>query len=421
MPGTRSKPVALDLRASRETACDRWNELWNRAGDRVAAPERGDEMKDAIDLTERLRALLEEHGATALLRAISASSRGIAEKADDQVTWLNASLAADVAAESLENGCGFAENEDEEDETSDDDDPDDTPNETSAPEPAGAARPDRAPTPNEGASMMKRDIPTPANVTHWRVQRRVDGADNQAMSWGTNGVMLEQFPIRDLSYDTIRSRWGAGKYVIYWFGPRDGENRSKILPMGGGIKVHLVDPPAEAPAPPRSEVPAASGSSSELLAALSALRPPNPSTTPPVGGGTDMAVVLQVLAFMEDSRERQARAAEARLQAEREIMMERERLASKERIAQLEANAHAAARGGGRGVDTEALAEVIGRKVQEVIEGSGDDDDSAALATRPSDVATIANALKETIAPLVTMFIQNAMTKPSGNGSNGSN
>ena len=102
-------------------------------------------------------------------------------------------------------------------------------------------------------------------------------------------------------------------------------------------------------------------------------------------------------------------------------MMERERLASKERIAQLEANAHAAARGGGRGVDTEALAEVIGRKVQEVIEGSGDDDDSAALATRPSDVATIANALKETIAPLVTMFIQNAMTKPSGNGSNGSN
>ncbi len=231
--------------------------------------------------------------------------------------------------------------------------------------------------------------------------------------------MLEQFPIRDLSYDTIRSRWGAGRYVIYWFGPRDGGDRTKVLPMGGGIKVHLVDPPVEAPAPPRAEVPAAAaGSSSELLAALSAMRP-NPA---PVGGGTDMTMVLQLLAFMEDSRDRQNRVAEARLQAEREIMMERERLASKERIAQLEASAHAAVRGGRSNVDTEALAEVIGRKVQEVIEGSGDDEESAALTTRSSDVATMVNAFKETIAPLVTMFVQNAMAnKAGGNGSDGSN
>ncbi len=135
-------------------------------------------MKDPIDLTERLRALLEEHGPSTLLRAVSESSRGIAEKADDQVTWLNASLAAEVAAESLEHGADLADHE-EEATDDDDDEADGAPNEarTSGPT-ATAVRPDPVqPTPNDGASMMKRDIPVPANVTHWRVQRRVEGAD----------------------------------------------------------------------------------------------------------------------------------------------------------------------------------------------------------------------------------------------------
>ena len=371
-------------------------------------------------LAEQLRALLEAHGPANLLRAMSASALGLAENAaadDDQ--WINVAAATAQAAEALtdddqtvvDDAAGEESEEEEEDETA--------PSEAVD---SGATTPPPSPPSSrssEGADMRDQEFAPRKDATQWRAYRlSEDGKKSIPLFWGDDGVERSQWARKEFSTEAIRRRWGVGRYVIWWYGMSE---EGKLVSLGRGHELRIVERPSEVhePEPQRAApAPTGGGSSSDLLAALSAMRPSAPAA---VGGGTDMTVVLQILAFMEDSRDRQNRVAEARLQAEREIMMERERIASKERIAQLEASAHAVGRGG-RGVDTEALAEVIGRKVQEVIEGSGDDDDSAALTTRSSDVATMVNAFKETIAPLVTMFVQNAMAnKPGGNGSNGSN
>ena len=367
----------------------------------MAALEQGDEMKS--ELTEQLSVLLKEHGAPSLLRAMSASARGLAEEAPDEPKWLNAFLSAEQAAEALE--CddeeSSIEDEDEEDES-------DAPAETSAPL-APAARTEPAPsTQNEGDSTMKRDIPTPELVTHWRILRVVEGGgETERQCWGTEGVMHEEWPVRELSTETIRSRWGSGRYVLYWYSYRDG----KLFPMGGGRKVHLVDRPTEPraagpariPAPPEV-APVTPSASGELLAALAAMRP-NPG-----GSGTDMTAIVQLLAIMGEQQDRQARLAETRFQAEREIMMERERLAAKERLAQIEAGAHVQARGRG-GIDQQALVEAL----KEALAPADDDEDSTptALAAGSSDVAKIVEAVKEMLAPVVTAFVAKVMSDPS--------
>ncbi|MGO9712522.1 MAG: hypothetical protein ACLQBL_26915 [Polyangiaceae bacterium] len=382
----------------------------------MAALEQGDEMKS--ELTEQLSVLLKEHGAPTLLRAMSASARGLAEEAPDEPRWLNAFLSAEQAAEALEcdDGESSIEDEDEEDES-------DAPAETSAPL-APAARTEPAPsTQNEGDSTMKRDIPTPELVTHWRILRVVDGeGETERQCWGTEGVMHEEWPVRELSTETIRSRWGSGRYVLYWYSYRDG----KLFPMGGGRKVHLVDRPTEpraterpagaaripAPREVAPVAPSASGGSGELLAALAAMRNRSGSA------GADVASMLQLLAFMEERQERarqahqhEARIAEERHRADLEVQIERERLATKERIAHIEASAQVQARGRG-GIDQQALVEALKEALSPADEGE-ESTPMTGLAAGSSDLAKIVDAVKEMLAPVLTAFVAKVMSDPS--------
>jgi len=270
-------------------------------------------------------------------------------------------------------------------------------------------------------------LPLRKDVTHWRARRvSEDRKVSTPLVWGDDGVEVSEWPIKELSVDTLRGRWGAGRYVLYWFGPR-GEG-GKRMPMGGSRMIHLLERPGDPRASeggeathvaaPSPVVPSASG---ELLA-LAAMRSQ-------AAGGGDMAAMLQLLAFMDErqERQRQAQAQEGRLAAERyradlEVMLERERLATKERIAQIEATAHAQARGarGGPALDPEVLAEAIGRRVQEAITSDDDDDGQDAspattlAAAAPSDLATMVNALKETLAPLLAVLATKLVNDPAG-------
>ncbi len=269
-------------------------------------------------------------------------------------------------------------------------------------------------------------LPRRKDVTHWRVYRiSEDGKKGTPLKWGINGRLLSEWPIKELSVETVRNRWGAGRYDLRWFGV---DEEGNTVTLGRGKPLHLVElpdeprateRPAEAsriPAPP-VESPSSPRASGELLA-LAAMRNQTGGRCP------DMASMLQLRAFMEERQDRarqvqqhEARLAEERHRADLEVQIERERLATKERIAMIEANAQVQARGrAASAVDPEALAEAIGRKVQEAIagDGDGDDDGSTALAAGSSDLAKIVDAIKETLAPLLTVIVTKVMNEPAG-------
>ena len=90
------------------------------------------------------------------------------------------------------------------------------------------------------------------NVTHWRARRvSEDRKVSTPLVWGDDGVEVSEWPIKELSVDTLRGRWGAGRYVLYWFGPR-GEG-GKRMPMGGSRMIHLLERPGDPRASEGSE------------------------------------------------------------------------------------------------------------------------------------------------------------------------
>ena len=388
----------------------------------------GDEMGDANELTEQLRALLVQHGPAELLRAVSVGARELAEESPHREDALIA-VAATTAqvAEAISDGVTLVAGDDG---AAHDDS--EAGGEESPPAPQAKARAphEPPPSPNEGAPMKNQAIVPPRkDVTHWRVRRlSEDRKKSTQLFWGADGVEASEWPVKELSIDTLRHRWGVGRYVIFWFG-RNEEGQS--VPLGRGNPIDLLELPGELPQGPERlggvripgppEVGPSKPSASGELLALAAMRSQ--------AGAGDMSAMLQLLAFMDERQERarQVQAQEARLAAERyradlEVMLERERLASKERIAQIEATAQATIRGarGGGGLDVEMLGEVIGRKVTEAIAPlmEGDDDDAststpAAIVSQPSDLATTVNALKETLAPFLAAIASKVMQEPS--------
>ena len=340
----------------------------------------GEEMEDANGLTEQLRALLEQHGPAELLRAVSAGARELAEKSPHREDALIAVAAATAqVAEALADDGSVVEDDDNAAEHDDGDAGDESPAK------ASPRHEPPSPSPNEGASMKSSVIVPPRkDVTHWRVRRlSEDRKKSTPLFWGADGVEACEWPLKELSIDTLRHRWGPGRYVIFWFG-RNEEGQSVAL--GRGNPINLLELPGEAPrVPERSgavrvpappEVGPSKPSASGELLALAAMRSQ--------AGAGDMSAMLQLLAFMDERQERarQVQAQESRLAAERyradlEVMLERERLASKERIAQIEATAQATVRGArsAGGLDVEMLGEVIGRKVTEAIAPLIDNDD----------------------------------------------
>jgi hypothetical protein len=437
MNDDRSRLVlaALAARAHGKGERKSWNELWKRRVT-VTALE-GEPMNDATKLDEQLRALLDEHGAADLLRAMSASARGLAEThPDDEDEWIDAAAAAAQAAEALVDGEDAAAVEDgEDDEESESGDEGEgeggAPLEaitSNAPAPSVRRHEPTPPSPNEGAMKDYAILPRRKDVTHWRARRvSEDGKKNSPLVWGDDDAIVErgEWPIKELSAETLLARWGEGWYVLQWFGLRED---GKMRPLGRGNPVHILarsdDPPASertlggaarVPAPPPAAAPAGPSASGELLA-LAAMR------NQAGGRGGDMASMLQLLAFMDERQERarQVQQQEARLAAERyradaEVQIERERLATKERIAMIEANAQVQTRGRGGAMDPEAFAEAIGRKLQEVMPAPADDEEDTApttLAPGPTDYVTTINALRETLAPFLAALATKLTTDP---------
>jgi hypothetical protein len=148
---------------------------------------------------------------------------------------------------------------------------------------------------------MKDDCfgPRRADATHWRCKRLEGDRRQTLLFWGENDVEESEWPIDSLALETIRERWGGGRYVVEFYGTNGAGAR---VQRGKSSIVHLseVEQVVEVPkAPPASAVPAA------LVPAL------------PAGG--DLQTVISLLAFLEDRNEksRAAAAADAKVSLER--------------------------------------------------------------------------------------------------------
>ena len=216
-----------------------------------------------------------------------------------------------------------------------------------------------------GAQPMTMDDrfgPRPADVTHWRCFRIEEGRKGAPLFWGDDeGLQVSEWPIATLAIESIRERWGAGRYVVHYMridadNQRTPRGRSRVLQLVGGDDTgpEVVIAARRAPAP---------------VAA-----PAHPLATI---GGNDPSYVFSLLTFLEDRNDK----ARAAARADMEMLMERERLASQERIAQIQAAA-----GGGtnlHAVILERLAKIEGR-LEGQGEGGDDSDDGSPMVAVPA-------------------------------------
>lgn len=81
------------------------------------------------------------------------------------------------------------------------------------------------------------------DVTDWVIRRVHDDGSEEELSWGPPGECFEllEWEIRELSHQTVRSRWGAGSYRVYFAGedetgrrrPRGRTGVITLTPMPG--------------------------------------------------------------------------------------------------------------------------------------------------------------------------------------------
>jgi len=381
-------------------------------------------MDDATQLAEHLTALLEKHAAADLLRTMSACARSLGEKRPDvEDTWAAVATASAQAAEAIDErdedeDLGGKDEVDEDDEEAEGD-------ELLSPQTGVTVEDMHASLPpveekvevtpmTKGRHMSKDQIaPYRSDATHWRARRKSAAGKTEELAWGPDGIEVYEWPIKQYAPEVLRERWGAGEYVLQFYGTR--ANGKRKLPLGNTIVIRVREQgdaaQSRVPSPPPMPVAKEPIGSVELLAALAAMRP-NPGA-----GGTDMTAVIQLLTLMDARQDRRDRMAEARFQAERDVMRERDRLQTQERIAQIEANAHVQARGRG-GVDQQAIIEALRREVQEALATADDDEDTTPQGpSGPTDYATTITALRETLAPilaaLTTKLVADAAADPS--------
>ncbi len=88
----------------------------------------------------------------------------------------------------------------------------------------------------------------PEGVTHWGVCKRNVGGVFEEVGWAAPGagVELREWPIGDLSEDTLRDRWGPGHYQCSWIRPQPRGGRRTLR---GGREVSILALPSKASAP----------------------------------------------------------------------------------------------------------------------------------------------------------------------------
>ena len=402
---------------------------------------------ESTELAQQLRALLKQHGPTDLLRALSAGARELAEERPDQGDeWLRAALIAAQTAEALADDAshastveedgdeGDAEDEPDEgedmpsdgDEGEEENEPDDEDMpydgvETSSNEPTSSR-----PSPNEEASMKKSHVIAPPEKTSRTGERtafrrtartapssiggttKSSWANGRSANCRSRPFVTDGAPVVTACFGTVVTKMGQpialGRSNPIRLIERVGESRPSEPVAGARIP--------EVPTAPAPGVP------SELLAALAAMRP-----SPGGGGALTWRRCFSCSRSWSSGKTGKNVFAADRLHAEREIMLERERLASKERIAQIEATAQVQRAGRARR-RLRPRGACRGHRPQ----GAGGDRAAPGRRRRrgsrrrrsragSSDLATIVNAIKETLAPLLPVIATKVMTasrRPAG-------
>lgn len=175
--------------------------------------------------------------------------------------------------------------------------------------------------------LAEKFAPAPQNATHWRLHSAPTDARPAQMTLRVGSVWQVQWPIEELSDETILRRWGPGRYRLSWYGPDGGMS----IGRGRAIVVEATadDMGASSAAPPPAVVALASPSPLPSPAPVHAIPEPRP-----LGAalGVDPARVatmseLERLMMLEGLQEqRHQRQEEARERAHRrELELERER------------------------------------------------------------------------------------------------
>lgn len=107
----------------------------------------------------------------------------------------------------------------------------------------------------------------PQRCTHWGVKRQtpVGGWEPLGYRDPSSTLELREWPLAQLSEDTIRERWGAGTYRLQWYGTTDTGGRAS-LGQGRYLTLHPVAAPPPPPAPVAA--PPALGGFTEAIALM---------------------------------------------------------------------------------------------------------------------------------------------------------
>jgi hypothetical protein len=292
--------------------------------------------------------------------------------------------------------------------------------------------------------------PRLSDATHWRCRRLEDDNVRKGtiLLWSESddGIEIAEWPIKSCSPETIRERWGAGRYIVDYMHIDD---RGKRKPRGRSRVLHVTAARKNESPSKLSEAVAVEPSLAPAMAA------PTPTVTPPITMDPTNPAFTQLfslLAYMQDRDEkaRAAAAAEARYMITRteteakvaiaraeneskaaqeraiaeikaaheryrtdlEFQLERERLASKERCTQIEAQARQApARGGSRFDPEELLNRVsaIGERVDDALarieESAPDSEWPEESASPDKSTAAILRELKDLLRPAVPVIL----------------
>lgn len=114
--------------------------------------------------------------------------------------------------------------------------------------------------------------PVPAGITHWAIYRR-EGETSMRQSWMSPGEAMAktEWPIAELSPETIRERWGDGVYQIAWFAPdpESGVLRKKNMgPQRVFPRLHAAAPAPAAPSAAPAGLPGEWGAAFALMNAI---------------------------------------------------------------------------------------------------------------------------------------------------------
>jgi hypothetical protein len=120
---------------------------------------------------------------------------------------------------------------------------------------APKGRPRAVPEPDAPAVPVSIFGAVPGAASYWAIRRQGLGGTLETLSYGAPGASAEvrEWPIPELSEETIQKRWGAGTYQIEWLGVSATGGR-KTVTRGRFFTLRPIEAPAPPPAAPASSL-----------------------------------------------------------------------------------------------------------------------------------------------------------------------